>query len=334
MKAIQFSRYGGTEVLELIDLPKPAPGWKEVLIEVHASGVNYVDIRERQGVYQRPETHVGSDKGLPRVSGLQVVGVIVDAGSEVDRTLIGKKAVALVPSGGYAQFAIAPANFTITIPQSADDFILAALPNQGLTAWLMLHASTQLHPGESVLIHGAAGGVGSLAVQLARSMGAGLVVASAGSEEKRQFVRRIGADIAIDYSIPNWPKAVLDATNGQGVDILLESIGGTIFEENFECLATFGRYIIFGSTRGLGKPFEPRRLMQKSQTMTGIYLPVYFARPELVRQGLQELVDLVSEGRLTPQLAEVFPLNRTADAHRMLEERSVIGSIVLDPRVE
>ena len=331
MKAVQFSRFGGAEVLEYIDVPKPVPGPMEVLIEVHAAGVNYVDVRERQGVYQRPETHVGSDKGLPRISGLQVAGIIADVGPQVDGTLIGKKAVALLRSGGYAQFAIAPVDMTIIVPTLADVFKLAAIPTQGLTAWLMLHASTQLHAGESVLIHGAAGGVGSLAVQLAKTIGAGLIVASAATDEKRQFVRSAGADIAIDYSIPDWPKLVLEATKGRGVDVILESIGGTIFEENFECLATFGRYIIFGSTRGPGKPFEPRRLMEKSQTMTGIYLPVYYSRPELIRKGLQELVDLALANKLAAKLAAVLPLSRAADAHGMLEQRLTIGAVVLDP---
>ncbi|WP_263357253.1 quinone oxidoreductase family protein [Acidicapsa ligni] len=333
MKAIQFSRFGDRDVLEYIDVPKPFPQNDEVLIEVTASGVNYVDIRERQGIYQRAETHVGKDKGLPRISGLQVVGIVNEVGPTGDQSLIGEKVVALIPSGGYAQFVCAPSNTTVCLPASADDALIAAMPTQGLTAWLMLKASTQLRSGESVLIHGAAGGVGSLAVQLAKSMGAGLVVASASTEEKRAFAHSIGADVTVDYSLPDWPKLVLEATGGRGVDIILESIGGDVFEQNFACLATFGRYIIFGSTRGPGRPFEPRRLMQKCQTMTGIYLPVFLAKPELIRAGLTDLVTQVLKGKLRAQVAAILPLSKTVEAHRLLEERLVVGAIVLDPRI-
>jgi NADPH2:quinone reductase len=332
MKAIQFSRFGDRDVLEYVEVPKPAPQNDEVLIEVTASGVNFVDIRERQGIYARAETHVGKDKGLPRISGLQAVGHVTEVGPLGDRSLIGKKVVALLPSGGYSQFVAVLPNAMVCLPSSADDTMMAAIPTQGLTAWLMLNASTQLRPGESVLVHGAGGGVGSLAVQIAKSMGAGFVVASAGSEEKRALARSLGADKTVDYDLPGWPKVVLEATGGRGVDIVLESIGGEIFEQNFECLATFGRYIIFGSTRGPGKPFEPRRLMSKCQSMTGIYLPVFNAKPELVRQGMQYLVDQAVHGKLRAQVSAILPLSQTAEAHRLLEERQVVGAVVLDPR--
>jgi NADPH:quinone reductase len=332
MKAIQFSQFGGPDVLEYVEVARPLPQGDDLLIEVTASGVNFVDIRERMGVYARPETHVGQDKVLPRISGLQVVGNVVAVGSTGDHSLVGKKVVALLSSGGYAQFATARADRTVCIPQDADDVMFAAIPTQGMTAWLMLNASTQLHPGESVLIHGAGGGVGSMAVQIAKSMGAGLVVASAGTEEKRALALSLGADVAIDYDLPTWPSDVLAATAGSGTDIILESIGGEIFEKNFECLATFGRYIIFGSTRGPGKPFEPRRLMSKSQTMTGIYLPVFDAKPELIRQGMKYLVDQTVAGNLRAQVSVHLPLSKTAEAHRLLEERQVVGAVVLDPR--
>jgi NADPH:quinone reductase len=333
MKAIQFSRFGGVEVLDYVDLPRPSPQTDEVLIEVSAAGVNFPDIRERMGVYQRAETHVGGVV-LPRVSGLQVVGRVVEVGSKGDHGLIGKKAVALLPAGGgYAQFAIAPSNLIVVLPESADDVTMAALPDQGVTAYLTLTASTKVQAGESVLVHGGAGGVGSLAVQIAKALGAGQVIATAGSDERRAYTRSIGADVAVDYAKPDWPKVVLEATGGRGVDIILESIGGEIFEQNFECLRTFGRYIIFGSTRGPGAPFAPRRLMAKCQTVTGIYVPIFFAlRPDLVHQALEFLVDHTLDGTVRPNVATVLGLSQTAEAHRMLEERRAVGVVVLDPR--
>jgi NADPH2:quinone reductase len=332
MKAIQFSRFGGPEVLEYVDLPRPIPEADEVLIEVTAVGVNFPDIRQRMGVYQRADTRVGGVV-LPHVSGLQVVGTVIDLGPQGDRDLLGKKVVALLAKdGGYAQFAIAPSHMAIPLSPLADDVQMAALPCQGVTAWLTLNASTQLMPGESVLVQGAAGGVGSLAVQIAKIIGAGHIIGTASTEEKREFVRSLGADVAVDYEKPDWPKTVLEHTGGRGVDIILESIGGDIFEQNFECLAPFGRYIIFGSTRGPGKPFEPRRLMSKSQTMTGIYMPVFYQKPKLIREALQFLVDHALDGTLRAQVAQTLPLSQTAEAHRLLEERKVKGVIVLDPR--
>jgi NADPH2:quinone reductase len=208
---------------------------------------------------------------------------------------------------------------------------MAALPVQGLTAHLMLTASTQLRPGESVLVQGASGGVGNIAIQIAKSLGAGLVLGT-GSDEKLEFVRSIGADFAIDYRRPEWPRDVLKQTGGRGVDILLESIGGEIFEQNFECLAPFGRYIIFGSTRGPGKAFEPRRLMQKSQSVTGIYLPGYLAKPDLMNEALHFLVEQTAKGRLHPHVSRTLPLSQTPEAHRLLEEQKVVGAVVLDPK--
>ena len=186
------------------------------------------------------------------------MGRVIEVGAQSDRSLIGKKVVALLPAGGgYAQFTIAPSNLLVVLPESADDVTMAALPDQGVTAYLTLTASTKLQPGESVPVHGAAGGVGSLAVQIAKALGAGQVIATAGSDERRANTRSIGADIAIDYGKSDWPETVLEATGDRGVDIILESIGGDVFEQNFKCLATFGRYIIFGSTRGPGAPFAP-----------------------------------------------------------------------------
>jgi len=332
MKAIQYSRFGDRDVLEYLDLPEPSAQGDEVLIDVTASGVNFVDIRERQGVYQRPEAHVGSDKVLPRVSGLQVTGRVRSVGPQGDKRLLGRKVVAVVNGGGYAQVTAAPGYATVPIPEDADGVKLAALPTQWLTAWLMLNASTQLKAGESVLVHGAAGGVGSVAVQLAKAMGANPVIGSASSQEKRAFVRDLGADAAIDYSVRDWPNQVLELTKGEGVDIILESIGGDVFEQNFSCLAKFGRQIIFGSTRGPGEPVPPRQLMAKSQAMIGIYLPVYFARPELIRKGMEEMVERFTNGSILAHVAAVLPLSQVSEAHRLLEERAISGAIVLDPK--
>jgi NADPH:quinone reductase len=330
VKAIFFEKFGTRDVLQFGDRREPTPDNNQLLIEVERSSVNFVDIRERQGTYNRPETLVGGIE-LPHVSGLQAVGRVVEAGSEVEQTWIGKKVVAYTPRGGaYAQKVVAETHLCVEIPESANADLFAALPNQGLTAYLLLTASTQVQPGESVLVQGASGGVGSLAVQIAKILGAGTVLGTASTSEKLDFIHSLGADHAIDYTREDWMKHVLEVTDGRGVDVLLESIGGDIFEQNFECLAPFGRYIIFGSTRGPGQPFAPRRLMQKSQTMTGLYLPVFLAKPELIHSGMEFLVKATLEGKLRPSIARILPLSQTAEAHRLLEDREIQGTILLD----
>ena len=331
MKAIQFSQFGGPEVLEYVEVPKPIPQADEVLIDVVAAGVNFVDVQERAGVYQRPETMLDG-VALPRIPGIQVVGTVSQVGESADPSLLGRRVMALCNGGGYAQYAVTLPVFAVPLPAFANETEMAALPDQGVAAWLMLKASTELRPGESVLVHGAAGGVGSLAIQIAKALGAGLVVATAGTQEKRAFAKSLGADIAIDYEDGNWPQAVLECTDGRGVDIILESIGGDVFERNFECLAPQGRVILFGSTRGSDQPFPPRRLMAKAQTLTGFFARTFMGRPALVREALQFLVDHALDGSVRPQVAKTLPLSQAAESHRLLEGRKVKGVIVLDAR--
>jgi len=209
---------------------------------------------------------------------------------------------------------------------------MASVPCQGVTAFLALQVCTVLRPGESVLVHGAAGGVGNLAVQIAKVLGAATVIGTASSDTRRAFVLSRGADHAIAYDSPHWPESVLSLTDGKGVDVILETVGGDVFDENFACLGMLGRCVVIGSTRGPGKPLAPRRLMAKAQTLTGVYLPSFFQRPDLILRGLRFLKDGIAQGLIRPRVAATLPLSRAADAHAMLERREAQGVIVLDPR--
>ena len=331
MKAMQFRSFGGPDVLEYLDLPSPLPGRGEVLIDTSAIGVNFPDIRERLGMYNRPETRVGG-VALPHVAGLQAVGRVCAVGKDVAAELIGRKVMALMVSGAYAQQAVARVDMLVTLADSADDIAMASLPCQGVTAFLALRTCAHLQAGESVLIQGAAGGVGSLAVQIAKALGAQTVFGTASTEDRRAFVRSLGADHALAYDTANWPHEVLELTAGRGVDVILETIGGDVFDQNFECLAMLGRCVVVGSTRGPGLPFAPRRLMAKAQTLAGIYLPTFFHYPGLIREALQFLADGVSSGAIKPIVGATLPLSQTAEAHAMLERRQVHGVIVLDPQ--
>ncbi len=330
MKAIRFSKFGGADVLEYVDVEDPVPTGTQLALDVIYAGVNFPDIREREGIHQRSETHAAGIT-LPRVTGMQAVGIVYAVGPNADKTLVGKKVVSyLTTGGGYAQKAVAESEFSVVVPEKADDKQLAAMLGQGLIAYLMLTKSTRLTPGESILVHGAAGGVGSMAVQIAKILKAGQIIGTAGTEEKRRFVISLGAHNAVDYNSPEWTKEVLAITDGYGVDILLESIGGDMFTQNFECLAPFGRYVIFGSTNGPGDPLPPRRLMTKCQSLTGIYLPVFNQRPDLVSKALKFLVEQTVTGSLRANVAAVVPLSKAAEAHAMMEERKASGMVILD----
>jgi NADPH2:quinone reductase len=335
MKAVSFDRFGGPEVLDYVDLPDPTPGPRQVLIETAAVGVNFPDIRERLGVYNKAETRVGGVQ-LPRVAGLAVAGTVVATGPHAS-VPIGATVVALMTHGAYAQFAVADEALCAVVDGdtfAAEAVLLAGFAAQAACAHLLLQASTTLRAGESLLVHGAAGGVGSLAVQIGKALGAAPVIGTASTAQRREFVLGLGADAAISYDEPGWTEQVRELTSGRGVDVLIESIGGEVFEQNFEALATFGRYLLLGSTRGPGEPFAPRRLMTRSQALIGFYLPVFYDRPELIGNALRFLAVGLKTGQITPTVDEVLPLNQAAEAHRRLESRDVRGVIVLDPTIE
>jgi NADPH:quinone reductase len=332
MKAIRYERFGGPEVLDYVQLPDPEPGPRQLLVRTAAIGVNFPDIRERLGVYNDAETRVGGVQ-LPQVGGLAVAGTVVAAGPQTS-VEVGRSVVALMKKGAYAQLAVAEEALCAVVDDDADMAALAGQAAQAACAHLLLQASTALLPGESLLVHGAAGGVGGLAVQIAKALGAGPVIGTASTPQRREFVMALGADAAISYDEPEWTDQVRELTSGRGVDVLIESIGGEVFEQNFDALATFGRYLLLGSTRGPGEPFAPRRLMTRSQALIGFYLPVFYERPELIGNALRFLAAGIKTGQITSQVDEVLPLRRAAEAHRRLESREVRGVIVLDPTIE
>jgi NADPH:quinone reductase len=330
MQAIQYERFGGPEVLEFVELPDPTPGPGELLLQTDAIGVNFPDIRERLGIYNKPETRVGGVQ-LPNIGGLAVTGHVVQVGEGVESALLGKPAVAMMKVGAYAELVVAKAALTVVVDESTDLSVLAGIAAQGVCAHLLLQASTTLRRGESILVHGAAGGVGSLAIQIAKSLGASTIIGTASTPQRRDFVRSLGADAAIGYDETDWPRKVREITEGRGVDVLIESVGGVVFEQNFDALATFGRYLLLGSTRGPGNPVAPRRLMTRSQSLIGFYLPVFYSRPDLIARALQFLAEALTAGGIVSVVDRVLPLREAAQAHRLLESHSVQGVIVLDP---
>jgi NADPH2:quinone reductase len=315
MRAIQITAYGGPEVLTLAELPEPTPSEGFDLVKVSSAGVNYADTHQTENSYI-------SATNLPLVPGSEVVGTLPD----------GRRIAALVGAGGYAERALAPSFLSFALPDAVTDSEALALMVQGLTAWHLLRTSTRLAAGESVVVHAAAGGVGTLAIQLAKLWGAGRVIGVASSPDKRELAERLGADATVDSAAEDLEAALRDANGGQPVDIVLEMTGGNAFDASLAALAPFGRIATYGmASRVPPKAVEPRSLMIGSRTIVGFWLSNCIGRPGMVHEPMAEMLDLVAERRLAPVVGESYALGDAKQAHEDLRSRRSIGKLVLDP---
>jgi len=315
VRAIQIKEFGGPEVLELADLPTPAAGEDEVLIKVSRAGLNYADTHQRTNSYLAPAE-------LPMVPGAEVAGVRDDTGERV---------VALCGTGGYAEYATAPAALTFSIPEGVEDGTALALLLQGLTAYHLLQTSAKLATGESVVIHAAAGGVGSLAVQLAGPMGAGRVIATASTEEKRQLALDLGADEAIESSPDGMQERIEEANAGAKVDVVLEMAGGEVFEQSLAALAPFGRLVAYGIASQDQNEIRTGELMRRSRAVVGFWLMHCIGHPEMVDEALADLFARVGSGQLRAVVGRTYPLDEAPEAHAAMQERRTTGKVLLDP---
>ncbi len=314
MRAVQITRFGGPEVLELVDLPDPRPTGDLQLVEVDSAGVNYADTHQTEDSYLARQT-------LPMVPGAEVVG----------RTPDGRRVLAVAASGGYAELALAHAATTYELPEAVGDAAALALLVQGTTAWHLLRTCTHMAAGETVLVHAGAGGVGTLAVQLAKAWGAGHVIATASTQDKRDLAVELGADIAIGPEPEGLRDRIREANGGHAVDVVLEMTGGPVFDQSLAALAPFGRLATFGmASRVAPTPVEPGALMARSRAVIGFWLAHCFSRPEMMRGPLQELFAMVADGRLRTVSAGYYPLADVRRAHEDLLARRTTGKVVLD----
>jgi NADPH2:quinone reductase len=313
MRAVQISEFGGPEVLEVVELPDPEPGAGEVLVEVARTGMNFADTHTRENVYL-------AEQELPLIPGAEVSG----------RTSDGRRVAAVLPSGGYAEKVAVAESALVPVPDGVSDEQAAAVLIQGLTAWALLRISARVEPGESVVVQGAAGGTGTLAVQLAKSMGA-KVIALASSEEKRELTRRLGADVAVDSRAGDLAGAIREANGGADVDVVLEMSGGKDFEDCFSILAPFGRLVAFGIASHEPNLVKSSKLMRTSRTVAGFWITHLMQRPDLVERGAAELFAAVASGDLEVVIGGTYGLAEAADAQRALAERRTQGKLLLDP---
>jgi NADPH:quinone reductase len=316
VRAIRLTEFGGPEVLRLVeDHPEPEPFPGGVVLDVTAAGINYADTHQAENSYLAPAR-------LPLVPGAEAVGTASD----------GRRLVALLANGGYAEKAVAAEATAFAVPDEVEDGQALALVLQGLTAWHLLRTTAQLREGESVVVHAAAGGVGTLAVQLAKRFGAGRVIAVASSDDKRQLALDLGADVAVDAGAEDLKVALEDA-NGGKVDVVLEMVGGATTDASIAALAPFGRLAFFGTaSRQPPSPIEPVALMRRSRGVLGFWLMHCMADPPRHLQApMAELLAMTAAGELRPVVGEVYPLADAPRAHRDLRERRSVGKLVLDP---
>ena len=313
MKAIQITEFGGPDVMKYLDLPDPVAGTDEALLDVTAIGINYADTHQTENSYLSPQT-------LPMIPGIEVVG-----------TNDGKRYLASVSSGGYAQKAVAHKSVMIPVPDSVTDQEALCMLVQGSTAWHLLKTMGHLEKGQSVVIHAAAGGVGTIAIQLAKLWGA-KVIAVTSSDSKAELAKKLGADHVVDAASEDLSKAIRDANGGRGVNLILEMVGGKTFDQSLLALGTFGKLITFGmASRTAPTPIHPGALMHGSKTVAGFWLANCFGKKELFNDVIEELFTLISDGKLKPVIGATYPLSQAQAAHKSMLARESVGKIALDP---
>jgi NADPH2:quinone reductase len=315
MRAIEITEFGGPEVLRLAELPKPEPGPGEVLIRVTRAGLNFADTHTRTNSYVQKAT-------LPLVPGGEVAGVREDTGERV---------IALTGSGGYAEYATAPSERVFPIPAGLQDGTALALLIQGTTAWHLYRTAGRVAAGESVVVHSAAGGVGSLAVQLGRLMGAHPVIATASSEEKRALALELGADVALEADPEGLTERLLEANGGAAVDVVFDMSGGAVFEASYRALAHFGRIVVCGIASQEPNRVSSGSLLRHSRSVVGFYLFHCLERPGMFAEALADLCDRAARGELRAVVGGTYSLEQAAQAHIDLRERRTTGKLLLDP---
>ena len=323
MRRVRYYRYGGPEVLTVEETALPEPGPGQVRLRAEAIGANFVDTKIRGnagGIFYRP---------LPGSPTGDVVGTIDAAGPGVDPARLGERVAALVDPDAFADFALAEAAWLVPVPAGLPAGPASLLPTAGPTALRVLRTG-QPAAGETVLIHTGGGTIGGLAIQLARLLGAGTVIATAGTEEKRKHARDLGADVVVDYTADDWPDRVRSAAPG-GVDVALDAVGGATLTRSIDLLAPMGRAVTYGAAGGELADLPVRSLFGQRTVSAFSLLAWRGARPEQARAEMAEVAGYFADGRLRAHVRATLPLTETAKAHELLEDRTSVGRVLLAP---
>jgi NADPH2:quinone reductase len=325
MKAVVLPRYGGPEVLSYEDVPDPVPGEGEVLVHVEAASVNFADAKLRVGQY-----HQGA--APPTIPGLDVGGTVAAVGPGVTGLAVGDRVAAGLSGGGYAELAVAKASLVWRLPESIATGTGAAFPIAGITAYNVLTLAGRLQPGETVVVHSAAGGVGTTAAQLARLLGAARVIGTVGQHAKVAAARAAGCDEVVVRDEEDVVARVNQITGGSGADLILDSVAGDVLTRGLECLAPFGRIVAFGISSGVPGQVLSDRLHPLNRAVIGYSSGHYRRyRPDALRPAADAVLGLLADGRLRLVVGARFALADAAAAHRLIEGRSSVGKILLEP---
>jgi putative PIG3 family NAD(P)H quinone oxidoreductase len=323
MRVVEISSFGGPDVLKIAERPTPVAGPGEVLIEVVAAGVNRPDVIQRYGKYPPPP-------GASDIPGLEVAGHIAGKGENVVQWQEGDAVCALVAGGGYAEYCVAPQAQCLRLPSRLTLVEAAGVPETFFTVWTNVFERGRLQAGETLLVHGGTSGIGTTAIQLAVAFGA-RVFATAGSDAKARACESLGAALGINYRSTDWVQAVREATDGRGVDIVLDIVGGDYVARNLEVLATEGRLVQIAFLKSSRVEIDLMQVMRRRLTITGSTLRPRSAEEKgaIARQLAEKVWPLFEAGTIRPVIHAEFPLERAADAHRMMEESQHVGKIVL-----
>jgi len=322
MHAVRIHQFGDESALRCEEMPEPQPGLGQVRVAVQAASINRGDLARRAGTYPGEAT-------FPLTLGFEVAGEIDAVGEGVDKRRIGQRVVALGASGGYAERFVTLDAAAIPIPHHLEYSVAAAIPVVFLTAWYGLVTTAKVQPQEWVLVHAAASGVGMAGIQIAKHCGA-RVLTTASSAAKLEFGSRLGADAGVNYAEQDFVEAAWRITDGAGVDVVLESIGGEVFEESLDVLRSNGRLLCVGNTLAKTANVDPTALIRNSISIHGLYLVPWFTEGGAWR-ALQEIIQLASNGTFRVAIDRRFPLSEAAAAHRYLAQRQCIGKVVLEP---
>lgn len=313
MKAIKIEEFGGPDVLQYVDVADPSPKLSEIVVNVKRSGVNFADTHASRNDYLAEQT-------LPLIPGTEISGQTND----------GRRVAVLLGSGGYAEKVVVPQAQMIELPPEVDYDQAAGGLLQGLTAMALVHRCARIEPGETIVIEAAAGGTGTLAVQLAKRAGA-TVIGLASSEAKRELIQGLGADATVDSRAENLGEAIREANGGKRVDAVLHMSGGQAFDEEMGVLAPLGRMVVFGIASREQRQISTASLLRGSKSVIGFWLAHLLSRQDLLGPMIKDLFAAIAAGELTVTIGEVYPLSEAARAHEDLIARRTTGKLLLDP---
>ncbi|EPC8420953.1 quinone oxidoreductase [Bacillus wiedmannii] len=322
MKAIVVTSFGGPEVMKYIDVDVPVISDNQVLIRVVATSINFADIKSRYGKK--------GNTALPFIPGIDAAGIVERVGSQVKNIYPGQRVIAFPQNGSYAEYVVANENLTFVLPDNVDFQTAAACPIVSFTSYNLLANVARLQQGESVLIHAAAGGIGTTAIPLAKLLGAGTIIGTVGNEAKSKIALDAGADYVICHQDVDFVEKVNELTNGEGVDVILDSISGTVSEISLKCLAYYGRLVHFGNASGEIGYFQTKDLHASCRSILGFsFGTTRKKRPELLQETANEVFRYLRDGRLKMKAAKSFPLQDAGKAHEWVESRKSTGKVIL-----